>query len=37
MLRFFFGRIYLSNMISISDGVRVAYKLEMFKIPNGVI
>jgi len=28
MLRFFFGRIYLSNTISISDGVRVAYKLE---------
>jgi len=33
----FFGRVYLSNTISISDGVRVAYKLETFMIPNGVI
>ena len=29
--------IYLSNTISISDGVRVTYQLEKFMIPNGVI
>ena len=29
--------IYLSNMISISDGVRVTYQLEKFMIPNGEI
>ena len=29
--------IYLSNTISISDGVRVTYQLIKFMIPNAVI
>ena len=29
--------IFLSNLISISDGVRVAYQLDKFSTPNGVI
>jgi hypothetical protein len=28
---------YLSNLISISDGVRVAYQLDKFSTPNGVV
>ena len=30
-----FHDILISNTISISDGVRVAYKLETFMIPTG--